>query len=140
ARCNTNSFQINLKLLRALLIVCSVDGIKRIQKEINQRCSIGVRGENVNVVKVPGEKTKHKIIVYALSTCVWCRQVKNFLKQHKVEYEYVDVDLCNREDREKIKKEILKRGGSFSFPTVIVDEKVLIEGFREDKLKDVLEL
>ncbi|MDH7509193.1 MAG: glutaredoxin family protein [Methanomassiliicoccales archaeon] len=98
------------------------------------------KANNVNIVKVPGENTKHKVIVYALSTCVWCKHVKNFLKQHKVEYEYVDVDLCGKEDREKIKKEISKKGGSFSFPTIIVDDKVLIEGFREDKLKDVLGL
>ncbi|MEM3054186.1 MAG: glutaredoxin family protein [Candidatus Bathyarchaeia archaeon] len=94
----------------------------------------------MDVVKVPGENNKHKVVMYALSTCAWCRLAKQFLNENKVEYEYVDVDLCSAEDKEKIKKEILSRGGSLSYPTIIIDEKILITGFRKDKLKEALEL
>ncbi|MBS7620919.1 glutaredoxin family protein [Candidatus Bathyarchaeota archaeon] len=92
----------------------------------------------MDFVKVPGENKKHKVIMYALSTCAWCKLAKQFLEENKVEYEYVDVDLCSAGDKEKIRKEILSRGGSLSYPTIIVDEKILITGFRKDKLKEAL--
>jgi glutaredoxin-like protein NrdH len=94
----------------------------------------------MNVVKVHGKNSKHKVIVYAISTCAWCRMTKQYLKDNDVEYDYVDVDLCNDEDHETIRQEILKRGGDLSFPTIIVDDKTLITGFRKDKLKEALEI
>lgn len=94
----------------------------------------------MNIVKIAGKNNKHKVLVYALSTCAWCKMAKQFLKDNSVEYEYVDVDLCNEEDKEKIKKEILNRGGYLSYPTIIIDDKILITGFRKDKLKETLEI
>jgi glutaredoxin len=94
----------------------------------------------MKVAKVPGRNNKHKVFVYALSTCAWCKLTKKFLKENEIEYEYVDVDLCEDEDKEKIKKDILEKGGDLSYPTIIVDGKILITGFREDKLKETLEI
>ncbi len=90
--------------------------------------------------KVPGKKNKNKVLVYALSTCAWCRMTKQFLKDNGVEYEYVDVDLCNDGDKDKIKNHILSLGGSLSYPTVIVNDKTLINGFRQDKIKEILQI
>ena len=90
--------------------------------------------------KVEGEKKGHKVIVYALSTCVWCKMTKQFLKDNGVEYEYVDVDLCSEEDKEKIRQEIQSKGGSLSYPTTIIDDKTVVTGFRKDLLKVVLGL
>jgi hypothetical protein len=52
----------------------------------------------------------------------------------------VDVDLCSDKDREEIRKDITKRGGSPSYPTLIVDDKTLITGFRKDKIQEALEI
>ena len=90
--------------------------------------------------KVEGEKKNHKVIVYALSTCVWCKMTKQLLKDNNVEYEYVDVDLCSEEDKEKIRQEIQNKGGSLSYPTTIIDDKTVVTGFRKDLLKVVLGL
>jgi glutaredoxin len=99
-----------------------------------------MNSENMNLVKVPGKNKKHKILLYALSTCAWCRMEKQFLKDSSVEYEYVDVDLCNEKDREKIRGDILKRGGELNYPTLILDDKKLISGFRKDKIQKALEI
>jgi len=56
----------------------------------------------VKIVKVPGKNNKHKVFMYAISTCAWCKLTKNFLKTNNIEYEYVDVDLLSGEDRERI--------------------------------------
>jgi len=94
----------------------------------------------MKVVKVSGRNNKHKVFVYALSTCAWCKLARRFLKENEIEYEYVDVDLCEDEEKEKIKKDILDKGGDLSYPTVIVDGKILITGFRRDKLREALEI
>jgi glutaredoxin-like protein NrdH len=90
--------------------------------------------------KVSGKKNNHKVTLYALSTCVWCKLTKQFLTENSVEYEYIDVDLCDEEDKQKIHETIQSKGGSLSYPTTIVDDKVVITGFRKDKLKEVLEI
>jgi len=94
----------------------------------------------MEVVKVPGKNNRHKVLVYALSTCAWCKLTKQFLKDNSVEFQYVDVDLCKDEDKEKVREDILDRGGSLSYPTIIIDDKFLITGFRKDKLKEALEI
>ena len=94
----------------------------------------------MNLSRVPGEKNEHKVLVYALSTCAWCKSAKQFLKDNEIEYDYVDVDLCNDKDREIIRKDILNRGGELSYPTIIIDDKVLITGFRKDKIREALKI
>jgi glutaredoxin-like protein NrdH len=94
----------------------------------------------MNLSKVAGKNNKHKVVIYALSTCGWCRITKQFLKDNDVEYEYVDVDLAEDEDRKKIRHHIQSKGGDLSYPSTIVDDKILITGFRKDKLKEALEI
>jgi len=94
----------------------------------------------MNISRVAGKNNKHKVFVYALSTCVWCKLTKEYLKENNVEYEYVDVDLADEEDKQKIRDAITKKGGMLSYPTTIVDDNVLITGFRKDKLKESLGL
>jgi glutaredoxin-like protein NrdH len=94
----------------------------------------------MNISKVSGKNSKHKVFLYALSTCVWCKMTKQYLNDNNVEYEYVDVDLCSEEDKQKIHAAIVGKGGMLSYPTTIVDDKVLITGFRKDKLKEALEI
>ena len=88
--------------------------------------------------KVSGKKNEHKVSLYALSTCVWCKLTKQFLSDNGVAYEFVDVDLLDSDDKSKVHETILSRGGSLSYPTIIVDGKTVISGFRKDKLKEVL--
>lgn len=94
----------------------------------------------MKIVKIPGKNTKHKVFVYALSTCAWCKLTKRYLKDNGIEYEYVDVDLCDDDDKDKVKQNILDKGGDLSYPTIVIDDKTLITGFRKDKLKETLEI
>ncbi len=88
--------------------------------------------------KVAGKKNNHKVTVYALSTCVWCRMTKQYLKDNDVEYEYIDVDLLDEGEKSKVHQTILDKGGNLSYPTTIVDDKTVITGYRKDQLKEVL--
>jgi glutaredoxin len=88
----------------------------------------------MKIQRVSGNNKKHKVFVYALSTCAWCKKTKQFLKDKDVEYEYVDVDLLSKEDLEKVKAEIASRGAQLLFPLIVIDDKVIITGFREDQI------
>ncbi len=94
----------------------------------------------MKTIRVPGKNNKHNVLVYALSTCAWCKLTKNFLKDNNIEYEYVDVDLSTGEDRERIRREILRRGGRLNYPAIIIDDKKLINGFRKEEIRESLEL
>ncbi len=90
--------------------------------------------------KVSGKKNDHKVALYALSTCVWCKMTKQYLNENGVEYEFVDVDLLDDDDKSKVHETIIGKGGALSYPTTIVDNKTVITGFRKDLLKEALGL
>ena len=90
--------------------------------------------------KVEGKNRKHKVLLYAISTCGWCKRAKQNLKDLKVEHEYIDIDLCNIQDKEAIRKDILSRGGILAYPTIIIDDEILLTGPSREKLREVLEL
>lgn len=92
----------------------------------------------MKIQKVSGNNKKHKVFVYALSTCAWCKKTKQFLKDKDVEFEFVDVDLLSKDDLEKVKAEITGRGLKLLFPLIIIDDKVVITGFREDQINGAL--
>ena len=98
------------------------------------------KGAKMRTIKVQGENRKHKVLLYVLSTCPWCKKEKQLLRENNIEFEYVDVDLCNDEDYEKIGDDLLNRGGRFSFPAIIIDDRILINGFKEDEIREHLEI
>jgi glutaredoxin len=65
---------------------------------------------------------------------------KQFLNENEISYEFVDVDLLDEEDKQKVHQTITSKGGSLTYPTTIIDNKVVITGFRKDKLKEALEI
>ena len=97
-------------------------------------------GIKMETKKVAGAKKDHKVLMYAISTCAWCKMTKKYLNDHKVEYEYIDVDLCGDKDRQAIRNDIVKRGGEPNYPIIIVDNKIMINGFRKDKINEALKL
>jgi len=92
----------------------------------------------MKIEKVPGNNKKHKVFLYALSTCAWCKKTKRFLQDKGVEFEFVDVDLCSEEDLKKVRADITRRGAGMNFPLIIVDDRTLVVGFREDKIEEAL--
>ena len=90
--------------------------------------------------KVQGKKKKHKILLYAISTCGWCKRTKKFLKDNDVEFEYIDIDRSSSEDKQEARKDIQNRGGLLAYPTIIIDDKILLTGASMDRLREVLEV
>jgi glutaredoxin len=94
----------------------------------------------MKTTKVERKNGRHKVFLYTISTCAWCKMTKKYLKDKDITYEYIDVDLTSDEDHEKIRDDIVRRGGEPSYPIIIVDDKTLITGFRKDKINEALEI
>jgi glutaredoxin-like protein NrdH len=75
--------------------------------------------------------------LYALSTCIHCKNTKEFLTQCGVNYDCVDVDTLEAEQRKKLLEEIRKINPECAFPTLVIGDKVII-GFKKDEIKEIL--
>ena len=93
----------------------------------------------MNVVHVKG-KYKGDILLYAISTCGWCKKTKNLLNKLGVEYSYINVDLLDGKEKEKIDEEVKKWNPNRNYPTIVINNKICIVGFKEDKVREVLKL
>jgi len=52
--------------------------------------------------EVKGEKDKHNVTIFTLSTCMWCKKCKVFLGERGIQYRYVDIDKIDISEKSKI--------------------------------------
>jgi glutaredoxin-like protein NrdH len=86
---------------------------------------------------VPGKK-KGDVLLYALSTCGWCRKTKGLLDELGVEYDYVDVDQLDSEAKGEAIEEIRAWNPRGTFPTTVINNDTCIVGYQEEKLREAL--
>jgi len=91
----------------------------------------------MNWKHVNGEN-RGKVMFFALSTCIWCRKTKALLNRLGVEYYFIDVDLVTGDDKNVVHDEMEKWNPMLSFPTIVIDDKTVIIGYRERELKEAL--
>ena len=86
------------------------------------------------ITKVDGAKREHKVFLYTLSTCGWCKKTKELLKEKGVAFEYLDVDVLKAEERKAAIEDLHKRNAPIGVPVIIIDEKELISGYQPEKM------
>ena len=79
---------------------------------------------------------KGKIVLYTLSTCMWCRMAKNLLHDMGVGYEYIDVDSLPTEEKDAAKKEIKRWNPDGSYPTIVINDNLCVSGFDEAEIRE----
>ena len=92
------------------------------------------------ITKVEGTKNDHKVFIYTLSTCGWCKKTKELLKEKGVAFEYLDVDTLKAEERKTAIEDLHKRNAPLGFPVIIIDDKELISGYQQEKILGALGL
>ncbi|GAB6267420.1 glutaredoxin [Smithella sp. SC_K08D17] len=78
-----------------------------------------------------------KVKMYTLSTCSHCKATKKFLRDNGINFDYVDVDLLQGDDKQKVLEEVMQYNPDRSFPTIIIGDVVII-GFKENDIKKAL--
>jgi len=79
-------------------------------------------------------KTAHTVIVYSTPTCVWCNEVKKYLKKHKINYK--DYDISNNLAK---RMEMIKLSGQMNVPVVVISGKVTV-GFDKREINRLLQI
>lgn len=73
-----------------------------------------------------------KVIVYSTPTCPYCVMAKDFLKQHEIDFQEIDVSRDEQAAREMIEK-----SGQMGVPVIDVDGRIIV-GFNREALKQAL--
>lgn len=82
-----------------------------------------------------------KPFLYTLSTCIHCRNTKEFFKECGIDYDYIDVDQLHGDERQEIVDQLKKLNPALSFPTIVLDDgDTVIVGFKKDDLKKALKI
>jgi glutaredoxin-like protein NrdH len=85
-------------------------------------------------------KRPRQLVLYTLSTCIWCKKTKELLHNMDIGYDYVDVDMLVQEEKDKAMEEIKRFNPRCSFPSLVVDGNDCIVGYDEQKIKGVVGL
>lgn len=72
--------------------------------------------------------------VFSTNTCPFCVTLKNFLKEHDIEFEDIDVS------QDKVAQdEMIKKSGQMGVPVAEIDGQIVI-GFDQEKIKKLLKI
>ncbi len=81
-------------------------------------------------------KNKGSVMLYALSTCGWCKKTKELLREMGVEFDYAYVDLLEGKEQDEAMNTVERFNPSGSFPTLVINDKKCIVGFREQEIRE----
>lgn len=90
------------------------------------------------MTEVSGKNAKHQVMLYALSTCIWCKKTKKLLDDLDVQYRYVFVDLLKGKDEEEIMDQVREFNPGCTFPTMVINGQKVIVGLKEPEIKKAL--
>jgi glutaredoxin-like protein NrdH len=82
-------------------------------------------------------KNRGTVMLYALSTCGWCARTKDLLRELGVEFDFAYVDLLEGLEQDEAIDQVEKFNPSGSFPTLVIDNKKSIVGFKEQEIREV---
>jgi len=83
-------------------------------------------------------QNKGKLVLFALSTCGWCKKTRALIEDLNADYEYVYVDLLKGKERDEVVEMVKKWNPQVSFPTLVINDKKTIVGFKEDEIREAI--
>lgn len=75
---------------------------------------------------------EHKVKIFSTPACPWCVRAKQYLEEHNIEFEYIDV-MENREAA----KEMVEKSGQTGVPVLEIDGHIVV-GFDKERIDELL--
>jgi glutaredoxin-like YruB-family protein len=75
-----------------------------------------------------------KVRLFFTPACPYCYALKEFLKEHKIEFEEINVS-----ENEKAKEELIKKSGKMEVPVIEINGKIVV-GFDKEKISKLLNI
>ena len=72
--------------------------------------------------------------VYSNSTCPYCVTLKEFFKEHNIEFEDIDVS-----QDEKARDEMVEKSGQMGVPVIDINGEIVV-GFDKEKISQLLKI
>ena len=72
--------------------------------------------------------------VYSTSVCPYCIMVKDFLKEHNIEFEDINV-----QENHAAAKEMIEKSGQMGVPVMDIEGKIII-GFNKEEIIKALNI
>lgn len=72
--------------------------------------------------------------VYSTPSCPYCVTLKNFLKEHKIQFEDIDVS-----QNEIAQKEMIDKSGQMGVPVIDIEGTIIV-GFDQERIKELLKI
>lgn len=89
------------------------------------------------VIEHVNGKKKGTVMLYALSTCQWCRRTKELLQELGIDFDYQYVDLLEGKEQDEAMNALEQWNPKGSFPTLVIDNRRCIVGFMENEIREV---
>ncbi len=80
---------------------------------------------------------KKKVTLYALTTCVYCQAIKKMFKDLQIEFEYIEADSLEGEERAKALADLKKVNPKCSFPTTVINDEIVL-GYQVQHIKELI--
>ena len=80
------------------------------------------------------KKSLPKVQVFTTPMCPFCYALKEFLKEHNIGFEEIDVS-----QDEKTREEMIKKSGKMEVPAIEIDRQIVI-GFDKKKICKLLNI
>jgi glutaredoxin len=86
-----------------------------------------------------GPKKEKEITVYSLSTCAFCKQAMDYLKDKGYAFKHVEIDTLDPPKRREIKNELKEQYGKVRiFPFTVIDGGTALKGFNKEEWEEAL--
>ena len=88
-----------------------------------------------------GEIDSQDWTIFTLSTCMWCKKCKQYLKDKNITYRYVDVDKIDPSEKSKALAYLREyyKPERISYPFVVCDDKFVV-GYNPGKYEELINL
>jgi len=83
---------------------------------------------------MPAVDNKNMVKVYSTPTCVYCKTLKSYLKNHDVAFEDIDVS----KDEQQLQK-MIKDSGQMGVPVVDIDGQIVVS-FDKERIDKLLKI
>jgi len=89
--------------------------------------------------EVEGGNADHEVTIFTLSTCMWCKKCKKYLKDKEIKYKYIDVDKIDPGEKSKILQYLREtyKPNRVAYPFVVCDDKFVV-GYDPNKMEEML--
>ncbi|MFO7964975.1 MAG: glutaredoxin family protein [Desulfobacterales bacterium] len=81
--------------------------------------------------------TERPVWLYSLSTCSMCKELKKELEKLKITFQTIEVDRLGEHERQEIFTTLKEYNPKLSFPTLVVEDEVVI-GYNREKINRLL--